>query len=121
MSNATEYIEDYLRIIKGELKEKYNLTEEQAAKAVYKSAVRSILLGDNEELRRYQMHKSLEDTVLDVYRQYKNIGERSSAKNGEEIVDKINKVETQDESIRERHKEKVSLLQDIPLPGADDE
>ena len=42
-------------------------------------------------------------------------------RNGEEIVDKINKVETQDESIRERHKEKVSLLQDIPLPGADDE
>ena len=109
MSNAPEYIEDYLRIIKDELKEKYNLTEEQAAKAVYKSAVRSILLGENEELRRYQMHKSLEDTVLDVYRQYKNIGERSSAKNGEEIVDKINKVETQDESIRERHKEKVSL------------
>ncbi|SER00491.1 hypothetical protein SAMN02910369_02860 [Lachnospiraceae bacterium NE2001] len=121
MSNVPEYIQDYLKIIKGELKEKYNLTEEQAAKAVYKSAVRSILMGDNEELRRFQMHKSLEATVLDVYRQYKNIGERSSTRNGEEEIDKINKIEAQDESIRERHKEKVRVLQDIPLPGADDE
>ena len=120
MANTPEYIEEYLKIIKGELKEKYSLTEEEAAKAVYKSAVRSILLGDNEELRRYQMHKSLEDTVLDVYRQYKNNGERSSAKNGEELVDKINKVDAPDESIREKHKEKVSSLQEIPLPGVDD-
>ena len=116
MSTVPEYIEDYLKIIKEELKEKYSLTEEQAAKAVYKSAVRSILLGDNEELRRYQMHKSLEATTLDVYRQYKNVGERSSTRNGEEEVDKINKVKEQDESVRERHKEKVSVLQDIPLP-----
>ena len=118
MSAVPEYIEDYLKIIKEELKEKYNLTEEQAAKAVYKSAVRSILLGENEELRKYQMHKSLEATTLDVYRQYKNVGERSSTRNGEEEVDKINKIQGQDESIRERHKEKVSVLQDIPIPIA---
>ena len=64
------------------------------------------------------MHKSLEATTLDVYRQYKNVGERSSTRNGEEEVDKINKIQGQDESIRERHKEKVSVLQDIPIPIA---
>lgn len=121
MSTTPEYIDDYLKIIKQELKEKYNLTEEQAAKAVYKSAVRSILCGDNEEMRRYQMHKSLEETTLDVYRQYKNIGIRSSSKNGEEEAHKINEVkERDDEPIRERHKERVAHLQDIPLADADE-
>lgn len=121
MSAVPEYIEDYLKIIKEELKTRYNLTEEQAAKAVYKSAVRSILCGSNEELRRFQMHKSLEETTLDVYRQYKNVGLGTSSKNGEEEVDKINKIESEDESEREKHKESVSVLHDIPLSGADDE
>ena len=107
MSATPEYIEDYLRIIKEELKTKFGLT------------VRSILCGDNEEMRRYQMHKSLDDTALDVYRQYKNIGVHSSAKNGEEEANKINKVH-EDETIREKQKEKSSLLQDIPLSGADE-
>ncbi len=121
MSQIQEYIEDYLKIIKQELKEKYQLTEEQAAKAVYKSAVRSVLLGDNEEMRRYQMHKSLEETTLDVYRQYKNIGVRSSSKNGEEEAHKINEIkESDDEPMRKKLKEKVSLLQDIPLAEADE-
>jgi hypothetical protein len=119
MAATPEYIEDYLRIIKEELKTKFGLTEEQAAKAVYKSAVRSILCGDNEEMRRYQMHKSLDDTTLDVYRQYKNIGIHSSARNGEEEANKINEVH-EDETIREKQKEKSSLLQDIPLSGADE-
>ena len=123
MGATPEYIEDYLRIIKQELKDKYMLTEEQAAKAVYKSAVRSILCGDNEEMRRYQMHKSLDETALDVYRQYKNIGSKIQSKNGEEEVSKIMQ---SDEyiSIRNRNKEKLSMLQDIPLmeaPESDDD
>ena len=123
MGATPEYIEDYLRIIKQELKDKYMLTEEQAAKAVYKSAVRSILCGDNEEMRRYQMHKSLDETTLDVYRQYKNIGSKIQSKNGEEEVSKIMQ---SDEyiSIRNRNKEKLSMLQDIPLmeaPESDDD
>ncbi len=119
MAGAPEYIEDYLKIIKQELKEKYKLTEEQAAKAVYKSAVRSILCGDNEEMRRYQMHKSIDETVLDVYRQYKNIGSRVTIRNGEEEVNKVLHSESL-HSIRNKHKEKVSELQDIPLMDADD-
>lgn len=115
MAVTPEYIEDYLKIIKEELKDKYSLSEEQAAKAVYKSAVRSILCGNNEEMRRYQMHKSLEETTLDVYRQYKNIGERNPSRNGEEELGRINKVKQTDESVRERHKERASILQDIPL------
>ena len=114
-----EYVEDYLKIIKQELKEKYKLTEEQAAKAVYKSAVRSILCGDNEEMRRYQMHKSVDETVLDVYRQYKNIGSRVSGKNGEEEANKLLQMD-EGHSLRNEHKEKVSVLQDIPLMDADE-
>ena len=121
MSGVPEYIEDYLKIIKEELKSRYSLTEEQAAKAVYKSAVRSILCGENEELRRYQMHKSLSETTLDVYRQYKNVGVRESTKNGEDEVHKINEVkDNNEEPMREKQKEKASLLQDIPLFGADE-
>lgn len=120
MGATPEYIEDYLRIIKQELKDKYMLTEEQAAKAVYKSAVRSILCGDNEEMRRYQMHKSLDETTLDVYRQYKNIGSKIQSKNGEEEVSKIMQ---SDEyiSLRDKHKEKLARLQDIPLMEATDD
>ena len=120
MGATPEYIEDYLRIIKQELKDKYMLTEEQAAKAVYKSAVRSILCGDNEEMRRYQMHKSLDETALDVYRQYKNIGSKIQSKNGEEEVSKIMQ---SDEyiSLRDKHKEKLARLQDIPLMEATDD
>ena len=114
MAGVPEYIEDYLRIIKEELKSCFGLTEEEAAKAVYKSAVRAILTGDNEEMRRYQMHKSLADTALDVYRQYKNIGTGVLVKNGEEEMERIN-ILTTAEPIRDRHKEKVSLLRDIPL------
>ena len=112
MSATPEYIEDYLRIIKEELKSRYDMSEDQAAKAVYKSAVRSILLGSNEEMRRFQMHKSLDETVLDVYRQYKNVGSR--LKNGEDEVTKIMQADST-VSIRNKHKEKVSVLQDIPL------
>ncbi|MCR5104230.1 MAG: hypothetical protein K6B68_07215 [Eubacterium sp.] len=119
MSGTPEYIEDYLRIIKNELKSKYGLTEEQAAKAVYKSAVRSILCGDNEEMRRYQMHKSLSETTLDIYRQYKNVGLHTSSRNGEDEVEKINDVQAI-EHVRDKHKESVSTLQDIPLPLADE-
>ena len=119
MGSAPEYIEDYLRIIKEELKDRYNMSEEQAAKAVYKSAVRSILLGSNEEMRRFQMHKSIDETVLDVYRQYKNVGSRLSAKNGEDEINKILQADST-VSIRDRHKEKVSVLQDIPLKEAED-
>ena len=119
MAGIPEYIEDYLRIVKKELKDKYDLSEEQAARAVYKSAVRSILCGDNEEMRRYQMHKSLSETTLDVYRQYKNIGMHEVIKNGEEEVSRINEVSSY-EPVRDRHKESVSVLQDIPLPLADD-
>ncbi|MCR5544760.1 MAG: hypothetical protein K6F55_11510 [Eubacterium sp.] len=120
MGATPEYIEDYLRIVKQELKDKYMLTEEQAAKAVYKSAVRSILCGDNEEMRRYQMHKSLDETTLDVYRQYKNIGSRIQSKNGEE---EVNKIMHSDEyiSLRDKHKEKLARLQDIPLMEATDD
>ena len=120
MGATPEYIEDYLRIIKQELKDKYMLTEEQAAKAVYTSAVRSILCGDNEEMRRYQMHKSLDETTLDVYRQYKNIGSKIQSKNGEEEVSKIMQ---SDEyiSLRDKHKEKLARLQDIPLMEATDD
>jgi len=117
MSATPEYIEDYLRIIKEELKRRYDMSEDQAAKAVYKSAVRSILLGSNEEMRRFQMHKSLDETVLDVYRQYKNVGSR--LKNGEDEVTKIMQADST-VSIRNKHKEKVSVLQDIPLKEADD-
>ena len=114
-----EYIEDYLRIIKEELKDKYKLTEDEAARAVYKSAVRSILCGDNEEMRRFQMHKSLSETTLDVYRQYKNVGSRLTARNGEEEITKIMHADSA-VSIRNRHKEQVSVLQDIPLKEAED-
>ncbi|MBO4863879.1 MAG: hypothetical protein J5517_05915 [Eubacterium sp.] len=119
MSSVPEYIEDYLKIIKTELKDKYNMSEEEAAKAVYKSAVRSILCGDDEEMRRFQMHKSIDETVLDVYRQYKNIGQPLPVKNGE---DEVFKILQPDESVsmRSRHKEKLSALQDIPLKLADD-
>ena len=119
MASTPEYIEDYLRIIKEELKDRYKLTEEQAAKAVYKSAVRSILTGSNEEMRRYQMHKSIEETALDVYRQYKNIGSRVSSRNGEEEINKVMHTEHEYTSIRSSHKEKVSVLQDIPLMTED--
>ncbi len=115
MGTAPEYIEDYLRIIKEELKDRYKLTEEEAAKAVYKSAVRSILTGSNEEMRRYQMHKSIEETALDIYRQYKNVGSRVSSRNGEEEVSKIMHADNGYTSMRRVHKEKVSVLQDIPL------
>ncbi len=121
MAGVPEYIEDYLKIIKEELKSRYGLTEEQAAKAVYKSAVRSILCGSNEELRRYQMHKSLAETTLDVYRQYKNVGLSSSSRNGEEDAQKINIVEQHDEPIREKVKESAAVIQDIPLMWADDD
>ena len=119
MSNVPEYIEDYLKIIKTELKDKYDMSEEQAAKAVYKSAVRSILCGDDEEMRRFQMHKTIEETALDVYRQYKNIGQPLPVKNGE---DEVSKIMAPDESIslRSKQKEKLSVLQDIPLMPADD-
>ena len=118
-----EYIDDYLRIIKQELKTKFDLSEEEAAKAVYKSAVRSILLGSNEELRRFQMHKSLDETVLDIYRQYKNVGSRVSARNGEDEAEKILQVEEHPDfiPIRSKHKENVSVLQDIPLKFASDD
>ena len=119
MTATPEYVEDYLRIIKEELKDKYKLTEDEAARAVYKSAVRSILCGDNEELRRFQMHKSLSETTLDVYRQYKNIGVHVPIRNGEEDVNKINTVGSV-KPIRDKHKEKLSVLQDIPLPLADE-
>ena len=119
MGAVPEYIEDYLRIIKEELKTKYDMSEEQAAKAVYKSAVRSILLGDNEDMRRCQMHKSIDETVLDVYRQYKNVGSRLTARNGEEEITKIMHADSA-VSIRNRHKEQVSVLQDIPLKEAED-
>jgi hypothetical protein len=123
MSATPEYIDDYLRIIKQELKVKYDLSEEEAAKAVYKSAVRSILLGSNEELRRFQMHKSIDETVLDIYRQYKNVGSRVSAKNGEDEAEKILQVEDHPDfiPIRNKHKENVSVLQDIPLKFASDD
>ncbi len=118
MGSTPEYIDDYLRIIKEELKDRYKLTEEEAAKAVYKSAVRSILTGSNEEMRRYQMHKSIEETALDIYRQYKNIGSRVSSRNGEEEVSKIMHADQGYTSMRSMHKEKVSVLQDIPLMSA---
>ena len=121
MAAVPDYIEDYLRIIKEELKNRYNLTEDEAAKAVYKSAVRSILCGENEELRRYQMHKSLAETALDVYRQYKNVGLSSATKNGEDDAHKINVVQDHDEPIREKQKEAAFVLQDIPLMWADDQ
>ena len=119
MASTPEYIEDYLQIIKQELKAKYQLNEEEASRAVYKSAVRSILLGDNEELRRYQMHKSIDETTLDIYRQYKNIGSRMVVRNGEEELNRLMQVE-EHASVRDRHKESVSVLQEIPLKLADD-
>ena len=39
----------------------------------------------------------------------------------DETLTKINKIESEDESEREKHKESVSVLHDIPLSGADDE
>ncbi|MBR6403494.1 MAG: hypothetical protein IKS48_08950 [Eubacterium sp.] len=119
MAATPEYIEDYLRIIKQELKDKYKFTEDEAARAVYKSAVRSILCGDNEDMRRIQMHKSLAETTLDVYRQYKNIGVHGSARNGEADVNKINTIDSI-EPMREKHKERSSVLQEIPLKPADE-
>jgi hypothetical protein len=46
---------------------------------------------------------------------------RSSSKNGEEEAHKINEIkESDDEPMRKKLKEKVSLLQDIPLAEADE-
>ena len=120
MAGVPDYIEDYLKIIREELKDKYNLTEEEAKRAVYKSAVRAILIGNNEEMRRYQMHKSLSETTLDVYRQYKNIGVFSTDKNGEGEANQINKVK-ESSPLREKVKKKESVIQDIPLMFADDD
>ncbi len=120
MAGIPDYIEDYLKIIREELKDNYGLSSDEAKRAVYKSAVRAILIGDNEEMRRYQMHKSLSETTLDVYRQYKNIGAYSNDRTGERDANKINEYE-ESGSIREKHKQKEGVLQDIPLIFADDE
>ena len=120
MAAVPDYIEDYLKIIRQELIEKYRLTKDEAKRAVYKSAVRGILIGDNEEMRRYQMHKSLSETTLDVYMQYKNIGAYPTDRNGESDANKINEYE-ETASIREKHKKKEDSIQDIPLLFADDD
>ena len=120
MAVVPDYIEDYLKIIRQELIEKYGLTKDEAKRAVYKSAVRGILIGDNEEMRRYQMHKSLSETTLDDYRQFKNIGAYPTDRNGESDANKINEYE-ETAPIREKHRKKEESIQDIPLMFADDE
>ncbi len=81
MGQVPEYVEDYLKLIENALQKKYNLSASGARQAVQESAVRSILCGDNEAMRQYQMHQDLDKTVDDVFKQFKyNPGDQAPRK-----------------------------------------
>ena len=118
MSDTPEFVKDYLKLVKQGLIDKYGLDAEHAAIAVHKSAIRGIVKGDNVEMRRLQMHRSIESAVDDVYNQYQKGLSASIIPNIDEEV--LLKTKESTDSERSRHKEAMSVLADIPLKNADD-
>lgn len=67
--DITESINQYIKLLIRELVVEYNLSQPEAEKAVYSSAVNKMLYTEKE--RQWQMHQPLNATLEEIYCEYK--------------------------------------------------